>query len=116
MSAPACDGRCRPAGRPPRARRRARSCRQDYRWAVERLRWSSCGGEGSDPGLEIERHNAVVLERGAEPVDGVAHVLAGDAIELLDQAVGGVVEDVVVALHRGRVIGLDVAAPAVGTA
>src|SRR2546422_3366060 len=65
---------------------------------------------------EIERHDAVVLECGAEPVDGVAHVLTRDAIELLDQAVGGIVEDVVVALHLGRVIGLDVAVLAVGAA
>src|SRR6478609_346100 len=66
--------------------------------------------------LKVKRHDAVALERGAEAVDRLVHVLAGDAVELLDQAVGGVVQHVVEPFDLVRVERIRVAPLAVGAA
>src|SRR6478609_4637530 len=66
--------------------------------------------------LKVERHDAVALERGAEAVDRLVHVLAGDAVELFDQAVGGVVQHVVEPFDLVRVERIRVAPLAVGAA
>src|SRR3954451_22749070 len=66
--------------------------------------------------LEIERHDAVAVERGAEAGGRLVHVLAGNAVELLDHAIGRVVQDVVEPLDLVRLVGVVVAPLAVGAA